>query len=467
MSSSTQGGHDEDQVGRGKISLMVLGMLAAGTASTLLTKLQDRQGFEQPFWQTFNMFIGELLCCVVYFVLQRRQKHTQIVVTVHEDEQVESLSPQNLQDEYASLLEMQRGKEKIQGWGITRLAVPAMMDLTATTLLNLGLLAVPPSIYQMLRGIVILFTSAYAVAFLRKRIERNSFLGLVVVFAGVALVGASPIILNVGDAAESQAFSEWIGIFLIIGAQAVAAAQFTYEEYLLEKYENLGPLMLVGWEGVFGTIATGIVMMGLFGAARVHPDLTRGKFSVIFNIENGAHQLFSNAILWGCSIGLVFAIAIFNFSGLNVTKHVSAVARTTIDTSRTVLIWAISLGLKWEKFLYVQIFGFLILIYGTFVYNQIIPLVPDIISNACRRSEAKSTEVLVSAAPYVVINTQSVLKDESSAEVSVSSTRVGRTGSESSTRVGRIGSESLTRVGRVGSESLSRTRPKPKPRTFE
>jgi drug/metabolite transporter (DMT)-like permease len=338
------------------------------------------------------MFIGELLCCVVYLVLSSRdqqQQQKQVVVTVHEDEQVESLSPQNLQEEYASLLEKYSGKEKekLNRVGFLRLAIPALLDLTATTLLNLGLLAVSPSIYQMLRGIVILFTSFYAVLFLNKRLERVRVFGLFAVFAGVALVGASPIILGVQSQDQSSAFSEWIGILLILLAQAIAAAQFTYEEYLLEKYENLSPLMLVGMEGVFGTLATGIVMIGLFAAARSDPSLLQGKFAVLFNIEQGAHQIFASFTLWITSIALIFAIALFNFSGLNVTKYVSAVARTTIDTSRTILIWAISLSLGWESFLYVQIFGFLILIYGTFVYNQVIPIAPSWILNACRKSD--------------------------------------------------------------------------------
>ena len=39
----------------------------------------------------------------------------------------------------------------------------------------------------------------------------------------------------------------------------------------------------------------------------------------------------------------IFSIAIFNIFGVNVTKYVSALTRTVVDTVRTVLIWGIGL----------------------------------------------------------------------------------------------------------------------------
>lgn len=60
--------------------LLVAGMLFTGTINTILNKLQDltcvencdadtdeRHLFEQPIWQTLNMFIGEALCLLVFY----------------------------------------------------------------------------------------------------------------------------------------------------------------------------------------------------------------------------------------------------------------------------------------------------------------------------------------------------------------------------------------------------------------
>lgn len=62
----------------------------------------------------------------------------------------------------------------------------------------------------------------------------------------------------------------------------------------------------------------------------------------------------------------------FNFFGLSVTRTVSATSRSTIDTSRTLFIWIVSLALGWETFKWLQVVGFALLVYATFVFNNIV-----------------------------------------------------------------------------------------------
>lgn len=54
------------------------------------------------------------------------------------------------------------------------------------------------------------------------------------------------------------------------------------------------------------------------------------------------------------------------------TRSVSATSRSTIDTCRTLFIWIVSLGLGWETFKWLQIVGFGLLVYFTFVFNGIV-----------------------------------------------------------------------------------------------
>ena len=68
----------------------------------------------------------------------------------------------------------------------------------------------------------------------------------------------------------------------------------------------------------------------------------------------------------------MISIGGFNFFGLSVTRTVSATARSTIDTCRTLFIWIVSLGLGWETFKWLQIVGFALLVYGTFLFNDIV-----------------------------------------------------------------------------------------------
>jgi hypothetical protein len=62
----------------------------------------------------------------------------------------------------------------------------------------------------------------------------------------------------------------------------------------------------------------------------------------------------------------------FNFFGLSVTRRLSATPRATIDTCRTLFIWLVSLGLGWETFKWLQVLGFVLLVYGTFLVNDIV-----------------------------------------------------------------------------------------------
>lgn len=74
------------------------------------------------------------------------------------------------------------------------------------------------------------------------------------------------------------------------------------------------------------------------------------------------------AVLWS-GVAIAISIAMFNFFGLSVTRHVSATARSLTDTCRTLTIWIVSLGLGWEKLLFplslLQVLGFSLLVYGT------------------------------------------------------------------------------------------------------
>ena len=88
-------------------------------------------------------------------------------------------------------------------------------------------------------------------------------------------------------------------------------------------------------------------------------------------------------ILESCFICV--SIAGFNTCGVATTKYASAPQRSTIDTSRTVLIWLFCMIVPsknsseyWGKihvdFKWLQLVGFILLVIGTLLYNEIIVL---------------------------------------------------------------------------------------------
>ena len=58
------------------------------------------------------------------------------------------------------------------------LAIPTVFDLVATVLMNIGLLSVTASVYQMMRGAEMLFAALFAVVFLRRTLNRFHLLGI-------------------------------------------------------------------------------------------------------------------------------------------------------------------------------------------------------------------------------------------------------------------------------------------------
>lgn len=53
--------------------------------------------------------------------------------------------------------------------------------------------------------------------------------------------------------------------------------------------------------------------------------------------------------------GTFVSIAFFNFAGVSVTKEMSATTRMVLDSVRTLVIWAVSLALRWQTFNYLQV----------------------------------------------------------------------------------------------------------------
>lgn len=123
---------------------------------------------------------------------------------------------------------------------------------------------------------------------------------------------------------------------------------------------SVAPLVAVGYEGFFGFI-TVLIFMPLLA--------TFADRSPFFDLPRGWHQIVNTpSVLWS-SIAVALSIALFNGFGLSVTRHLSATARSVIDTCRTLAIWIISLGLGWERLLFpislLQVVGFGLLVYGT------------------------------------------------------------------------------------------------------
>lgn len=111
--------------------------------------------------------------------------------------------------------------------------------------------------------------------------------------------------------------------------------------------------LAAGYEGVCGFVTTVLILLIAYWLYGSTPAGRGGYFDAV----QGAKDIVNNRNVWTSSIVIACSIALFNFCGLAVTRSVSATARSTIDSCRTLLIWAVSLLLGWEHFNPLQIVG--------------------------------------------------------------------------------------------------------------
>lgn len=198
-------------------------------------------------------------------------------------------------------------RNSLRGLRVFLLSLPAICDICGTTLMNIGLLLVAASIYQMTRGALVLFVGLFSVIFLRRHLKLFQWLALVGVVSGVAVVGIAGAISPDGKASASggetteglsTVAATIIGVLLIAGAQIFTATQFVLEEYLLES-SPIEPLTVVGWEGLFGFITTVLIMIvmhlavGRTDAGRYgYFDMTEGWRQITSNKEIGISSIF-------------------------------------------------------------------------------------------------------------------------------------------------------------------------------
>ncbi|CAK9437858.1 uncharacterized protein LODBEIA_P22360 [Lodderomyces beijingensis] len=377
------------------LCLIVGGTLITGAANSLLTKYQDNQcvkncsgaegtpvKFEQPGIQTLQMFLGELAMFLVY-----------IAYRYHQAQQVQQ-QQQNKRGADASEVSIlsspesagaddteERIKRKVQAEHIGllenwRLAIPAICDLSCTTLLNIGLVYTPVSIYQMTRGSVVLFVAILSVVFLKRKITKLQWLSLSFVTLGVAIVGLSGSrhsgSKSVASAATSASAAGAIilGISLIVVATSLQGIQFVVEEHILAR-NPIMPLQLVYIEGFFGTASILFFMILLnyiFSYWQTPDEFADSKFNMI----EAFAQTVTNPRVLISSILIMISIATFNFCGLSITHRISATARSTVDTCRTLIVWIVAIAMGWEQFHWLQLSGFIVLVCGTLCFNGVI-----------------------------------------------------------------------------------------------
>lgn len=228
-----------------------------------------------------------------------------------------------------------------------------------------GLCLTTASVYQMLRGSVVIFTSITSVLWLKRTIHSHQWFAVLMVCVGICVVGACSLLYPAASAgADSQSGGGvLLGDCLIVLAQIITAVQMCVEEKLVAKY-NTPTLKAIGLEGIFGFIFTCIMLVPM--------SYFEVDGAPVENVTDALTQMGNNPWIVIFLIGNMLSIAVFNNAGISVTKMLSATHRMVLDSVRTLTVWLASLAIGWETFHWLQLLGFFILAVGTGIYNDII-----------------------------------------------------------------------------------------------
>ena len=321
----------------GNSMFISVGMVITGSLNTITTKLADntlaigRNGgdarqFNHPFLQAWFMFVGELLCLLVFkgmvYNASRKSKKEKDAVDC-----AEPFSP-------------------------FIFVLPACCDMTATSLMYLGLTMTDASVFQMLRGSVIIFTGIFSIIWLKRTLYLFHWIGMLAVLIGCIIVGLASVLNKPTNASEAR--DPQLGNTLIVVAQVVTAVQMVVEERYVSG-KNIPALQAVGWEGVFGMTILGLLLIPMYYIPAVDglSEMESGG-SHFEDAIDGFFQIKNSIQLLLCICGTISSIACFNYFGISVTKSMSAVHRMVLDSIRTIVIWCVSLFLGWETFEWMQ-----------------------------------------------------------------------------------------------------------------
>eukprot|EP00756_Hemistasia_phaeocysticola_P004756 Hpha_TRINITY_DN12992_c0_g1::TRINITY_DN12992_c0_g1_i1::g.164441::m.164441 len=330
-------------------------LLPEDAYGTVCSEEDVRCAFNHPFFQADLMFFGQFLNLLVYFVLCK----------VH--------AP---------------GTEGHPGcpgpnFKAYLFALPAFCDLIATGMMYVGLTLIYSSIFQMLRGSIIIFTMMFSFFFFGRRPHTFQCVAVMFIIVGLGIVGLAAFIGQGGGCgASSDAGKTFLGCIVILAAQISQAFQFVIEEKFLGEH-NVPPLLAVGLEGVFGMFFVTAIMIPMhwIPSPFTRSGVRSWPTHYLEDMPSAFSQISCNPVVVLPLLGTATSIAFFNFAGVTITKRLSATVRIVLDSVRTVVIWGVSMLLQpaipgmqgFDKLTFGwQAFGFVVLLTGIALYERVL-----------------------------------------------------------------------------------------------
>jgi len=343
----------------GTLCIIASKALFEGTARGVTGELEP---FRPPVFETFIMFFGMVFALPLYLGLEAWKRF-------------QARGDPVAQAKLAA-------EPMVNAKMIFSLAIPAIFDLSSVLFLMAGLMHIPASIWMLLRGGSIVFIALMKQFGLNSPLSTSMWVGVATIMVAVVLVGLSSMI---GDApaapeggdddappAESGSTAA-LGLLLTLTGTFLQSLQYAYEEKVMSGDNPAPPWLLIGMEGVFGSVLTVLVVYPIAGLV---PGQDHGVFE---DIDNTMTQLNDNPSLVYLSAVFCASVFVLNSFSVLVTFMLSSVWHAILDNFRPISIWATQLaiysltdgahGESWTSGSYLQLAGLGVMLLGTAIYN--------------------------------------------------------------------------------------------------
>jgi drug/metabolite transporter (DMT)-like permease len=321
--------------------------------------------FKHPFMYSFVLFLSETTGILTYkYCFQKEDEES-----IPKEESITKLKPK-----------------------LYIFTIPAIFDLFSSFFGMLSYENLPASITTMFDGGNTICVFLLSLFFLKNTHSQNNFIGVFLLIIGLFFISLSAINDKNRRFEHTETTSGLVqtivGIICCIFCNIFTALHAITEEYIF-KTRIIHPIKLIGFEGLFGTIFSFTLIL-IFSQIKFGKSIEflciKDKETGSLYIENfyiAIRQILEEKQIIFLVILLFFLFIIYNYCYITITKVTNATTNIVLYNLTALFIWIFFLipihkEENQEKIGILQCIGFLILILGVCVYNDVFTKTPVI-----------------------------------------------------------------------------------------
>ena len=320
------------------------GIIIFGSSSFYVSSQIHFENAFDPVLQTFIMYLGEFLC--IGFIFIRKSTNSSKNSPAINEMNASMPSSNNISIPY------------YQKYGLSIYIIPAVCEFLNSILEVICFDYFTSSTIVSLQMLKIIFVMYYRFTHVRGTVWKHRKLGLFIYTCGMIMTITEIIIYDNNRATETERL---IGIALMFIAEFFGAATLlTMEKFMAEL--DTEPAKVNYLKGIFGLIICIILYFPIGLLLKL--IYTKSDFKEPFESLVASYEL-------PCfTITLIILFCFFNFFVVITLKFAEALTVCTIDSSRIVIIWIITISIDINSVDPIEMTGGLLIVLGLLIYNE-------------------------------------------------------------------------------------------------